>query len=317
MRFLKFLFRFTAFILCLLTLLAASSFVFHPKNNSASSGMEQPTANGILGERENTIDVLVLGDSEAYSGISPIQIWKNTGYTSYVCSSAGQTLDYTTVLLSRALENQQPKYVFLETDTIYTNVTTDKAFLTSLGESFSVFRYHDRWKSLSISDFFKGVKFTWKDDYKGYIYSNSIVSVKPDNYMRETDAVKEVSDQNMQYISDIKELCDDNGAELILLSTPSVKNWNYEKHNGIRQIADELECEYIDLNLKNDELKIDWAKDTRDAGDHLNYSGAVKVTNYLSDYLESKGDLTDHRNDVKYGIWYTAEKKYDTVVKTA
>lgn len=304
-------------MLCLAVLLAASSFVFRPKNNSSSSGMEQPTANGILGEKENTIDVLVLGDSEAYSAISPMQIWKNTGYTSYVCSTAGQTLDYTSVLLSRALENQQPKYVFLETDTIYTDVTTDKAFLTALGESFSVFRYHDRWKSLSISDFFKGVKFTWKDDYKGYIYINKTVQTKSEDYMKQTNAVKEISDRNKQYISDIKDICDDNGAALVLLSTPSVKNWNYEKHNGIQQLADELDCEYIDLNLKNDELKIDWSKDTRDAGDHLNHAGAVKVTNYLSDYLKSKGDLTDHRNDVSYGIWYTSEKKYDTTVKAA
>ena len=304
-------------MLCLAVLLAASSFVFRPKNNSASSGMEQPTANGFLGEKKNTIDVLFLGDSEAYSAYSPIHIWKKTGYTSYVCSSASQTLDYTFVLLSRAMENQSPKYVFLETNAIYRDVTTDKALLTGLTDWFPVFQYHDRWKSLSISDFFKGVNFTWLDEYKGYYYNSKVVPANDFDYMKKTDAVKQVNDVNLRYINDIKDICDENGANLIFLSTPSTENWNYEKHNGVQQLADELGCEYIDLNLKNDELKIDWSKDTRDAGDHLNYAGAVKVTNYLSDYLKSKGDLTDHRGDVRYGLWYTSQKKYDTTVKTA
>ena len=29
--------------------------------------------------------------------------------------------------------------------------------------------------------------------------------------------------------------------------TPDSVNWNYERHNGIQALAEELECEYIEM----------------------------------------------------------------------
>ena len=73
-------------------------------------------------------------------------------------------------------------------------------------------------------------------------------------------------------------------------------------------------CEYIDLNLKNDTLKINWETDTRDAGDHLNYRGAVKVSDYLAKYLKSSGKLIDHRGEADYKLWADANNVYEKEV---
>lgn len=308
---------FFLFAVFLIAILLAASFVFMPKNNMSEFGMEEAQANGILGEKENTIDVLVLGDSESYSAITPMQIWKDAGYTAYVCGTSAQSLNYTSVLLRRAFEKQQPKVVILETNAIYRKISSNQAVGTELANYFSVFQYHNRWKSLGLHDFTGKAKFTWTDDYKGYRYRTKVDPARQKEYMKPTDKAAGIPNLNIQYVREMKQFCDENGSRLVLVSTPSTVNWNFQRHNGIQKLANDIGCEYIDLNLMNDRIQIDWSKDTRDKGDHLNHFGAVKVSRFLSEYLKETGLLTDHREDPAYAKWNDSLKKYETAVEKA
>ena len=308
---------FFLFAVFLIAILLAASFVFMPKNNMSEFGMEEAQANGILGEKENTIDVLVLGDSESYSAITPMQIWKDAGYTAYVCGTSAQALNYTSVLLRRAFEKQQPKVVILETNAIYRKISSNQAVGTELANYFSVFQYHNRWKSLGLHDFTGKAKFTWTDDYKGYRYRTKVDPARQKEYMKPTDKAAGIPNLNIQYVREMKQFCDENGSRLVLVSTPSTVNWNFQRHNGIQKLANDIGCEYMDLNLMNDRIQIDWSKDTRDKGDHLNHFGAVKVSRFLSEYLKGTGLLTDHREDPAYAKWNDSLKKYETAVEKA
>lgn len=67
--------------------------------------------------------------------------------------------------------------------------------------------------------------------------------------------------------------------------------------------CDQNNVTYVDYNLRPEELNINWLTDSRDGGDHLNYSGSVKFMDALGKYLQENYELTDHRNDSAYSQW--------------
>lgn len=253
-------------------LLLIFSYIFMPKNNMKDHGMEESRANGILGEKNNTIDILVIGDSESYTSIIPLHIWRDTGYTSYICGTGGQTLDYTEVMLKRCFQYQTPKIVILETNAIYRDQTWENLAYTKICNLFPVFRYHNRWKRLEWRDFYQPVEFTWTDDQKGFQFSTQIQSGTNTDHMKSSKKAALIPETNLFCLKSIKQLCDENGARLLLLSTPSIVNWNDARHKGISELAEELNCDYIDMNLLVKEIPIDWNKDTKDKGDHFSFS---------------------------------------------
>lgn len=81
----KIILKIIFFFLILLLLLIGLSCIFHPKNNTAEAGMEINGATQILGEKENTIDIIVLGNSEAFTSIIPMKLWEDKRlYMSYL-----------------------------------------------------------------------------------------------------------------------------------------------------------------------------------------------------------------------------------------
>lgn len=294
----------------LLLMLALLSCLFIPKNNFESFGMGQARANGILAEPENTIDVLIVGDSESYSTFSPIQMWGEQGFTSYVCGTSGQRLCDSCEFVKKTFRSQQPRVVVLETNAIFRSIRAKQAIFNAAAELLPVFRYHDRWKSLNINDFQTTPNYTNVVSYKGFHCKALVKDGSKKDYMQSSPREKRIRPVNLVYLKELQRLCKENDAQLLLVSTPSTLNWNAEKHNGIETYADAHSLTYLDMNLLNDEIGIDWEADSRDGGDHLNLSGAEKASTYFGIWLKEQYALPDHREDSDYENWNRLLEKY-------
>ncbi len=302
------------FLIIFIILLLVSSFIFVPKSNIAMSTRTRKT-NLVMGEKDNSLDALFIGDSLVYTAINPMHIWENYGYTSYDLAMSAQYLYESYNNLIKTLKNQKPQIVFLETNQFFRKYKVINVIGAEGKKIFPVFEYHNRWKNLSLSELFAEENYKDRDHLKGFRYMSKVNS--PDNvhknYMKKKKDVKEIPDLNYYYISKIIEKCKENNIELILLSTPSMKNCNYSKYLAIKEIAKEFQVAHLDLNLDVN-LNIDWATETVDKGDHLNFEGSKKVSEYLGNYMKMKG-FTDHRQDSKYNTWNEDLINYKKEVK--
>lgn len=295
--------RAAAFCLGLVVLLVVSSLLLRPKSNTAEAGFLEPEAGAVTAEPEDTLDVLFLGDSTVRYGIRPKQIWKRTGITSYNCATNAQKLYETEEYLSVALERQSPKVVMLEIDIFFTP-QTELNVLTSRAERlFPVLRYHNRWKTLHPEKLLANADYSVRQSERGFVPRDEVAAYGGTPAYEPTDETAALSGCNLRCIRRIAAQCRERDIRLVLLSVPSADGWDYYRHNTAAALAKELGGEFVDLNLLQTELGIDWQTDTFDYGVHLNVCGAEKVSDYLADYLTATGLFTDKRADARYADW--------------
>ena len=279
------------------------------RNVSGSVSGRSRVFASVSAEKKNTIDVLVAGDSESYTSVSPMDLWDRAGIAAYDCGQPGQRIQETYYILKTAFRTQSPKLVLFETNTMFRDPGFLKNVQLSLTEPlayhFPVIKYHNAWKAL-----FDGPGGP-KKSYKGFEIRDKVVSYEGDEeYMKETKDKAQIPEVVRIYMEKIKRLCEKNGADLLLVSAPSPKNYNYKKHNSLEEYARENDLPYVDLNMKFRDIGIDWKMDSYDRGDHLNISGARKVTAYIGQYLADNYDLPDRRNDDGWREWDDLAKEY-------
>ena len=304
-KYIKIILKSISFFLIFIVLLEVVSYLLLPKEKVYKYGLSNVSNYDILREQEDTIDAIVIGDSLVYSSVSPMEIWHEFGYTVFDSTVAAQVINDSYKSLEIALQSQKPKVVFLETGVLfrdYSNRPWYYDYWILLNKYFPIFYYHNNWKQKLFTFLDDDKSVNKLNAYKGYVYINKVKPAKKKDYMKDTKKTKEIPKSNIEYFEKIVNLCNDNDIKLVIMSTPNAKSWNYEKHLGALKLAKEYNLEYLDLNLVKD-LNIDWDKETKDKGEHLNYQGAVKVSKYLGNYLKETNLIESHFNDKEYNIW--------------
>lgn len=304
------LLRTVLFLLPLLLLLFLLSPILRPKDNQEAAGMEEHFANGILAEPANSIDVLIIGDSESYCSFSPVQLWEEQGVTSYVCGSSGQYLFESVDYLKKTFQTQHPKLVVLEVNNVFRKVKLEQMLYNEAANLIPALRYHDRWKQLKKADFASTVAYTYRTPYKGYRLRRKAVDGTDEEYMERKKKPRRITATNQYYLERLQKLCSKQGVELVLVSAPSTKNWNRAKHNSVRDYAQTHGLTYLDMNVINHQVNINWAKDSFDGGDHLNIYGSQKVTSFFGGWLTQQYQLEKHDSDSIAEDWNTLIEPY-------
>lgn len=277
-------------------------------NNSDYVPTRNKNVYQILKEPENSIDVVIAGDSLSYTSIIPMKMWEDKGITSYAAGQPGQTIQEAYHMLKSMFRNQSPKLVLLETNTLFrdeTGISGLKEILEEIGNYYiPLLRGHDIWKSVLAGKKYK------LEMYKGFSFRCEIAPYKKGKYMIKSTDFEKIPDSSVIYMKKIRKLCDKNNAKLVLVSTPSPANYSYPRHNGLKSYAENYSMDYLDMNLDLNKIGINWETDSLDNGDHLNLLGAWKTTKHLEKYLSRHYKLVDHRNDRKYRLWDILDKKY-------
>jgi len=269
-------------------------------------------------EEPNTIQVGLFGDSDLYSAFCPAGMFCMYGYTGTVVAAPRQTASESYYYLRDFIEKQNPELIVFECDMFYMDnrddfengveakkglptvpFINDSGLQNFIEDGVSVFRFHDRWKQYILTP-------PGNDDgyMHGYYFDKHISKdAKRSPYLDPTDRVEPMKDEDINYVSMAKELCDDKGIDFMLICVPTASIWSMARHNGVQEVADELGIKFLDLSIEPEGLNISYDKDFRDNGYHLNFYGARKVTAYASKWISENYELTNNRYNEDYAYW--------------
>ena len=288
-------------------------------------------------------DVIFVGDCEAYESVVPSVLWKEYGITSYVRGGAQQLVWHSYYLLEETFKYESPKAVVFNVYALkygepqseaYNRMTFDnmkwsgakaKGILASMTEDesfieyvFPLLRYHSRITELEKDDFKYWFKSPEDVSDNGYLMKTG---VRP---MPESDPITEppeelLPDSSLEYLNKMRELCEENGCELILMKAPTNPRgywWYDEWDKQITEYANEHSLSYYNFIPHANEMGIDWQTDTYDEGLHLNVYGAEKFTSYLGALLSESHGIPSHKDDADtLSRWNTYLEEYENKKK--
>lgn len=302
------------FLLCLvLWILSAASISM----DKSVDPLYNHSAHSMLAEPKNSIDAIVIGDSNVYSGISPMEWWAEYGITDYSWSEPSQRISETYEYLKTIYKYQSPSVVFIEVNNMFRDSSDidnlDSITKAKLAQIFPIITFHKNLDPHKLPNLMaKRHSIT-----KGYYFRPMHKKVHKNNIrMKPTSKSKNIHWLSERSLYQCITLCQKHNSAVVLLSVPNYNSWKISKHNALENLAEKYNVPYLDLNLELKDV-INWKKDSADGGSHLNVDGAKKASDYLGNYLKENYNLADHRNDAAYEQWNKDLKEYRRAASSA
>lgn len=302
---------------------------------------------GFYAEKKNTIDVITIGSSPVFPGVSAPQMWGEYGFTMYPLSTHMQRPKAATYLIKEAEKTQNPKlYIFelrqytmpesamLEnpahtrgvTDNLkysWNRVQAINALIEDKSERhyyyFDIFKYHSNWKTLVLPSQLRTLFYEYPDDLKGFVINDNIIPNEAEDYSDIT-TVTPIPEEEEVYLRELLSYLKENNMEAFFYVSPyKYKEVPTQKEmfNYMEQIIAEYGYETINMNDNKWNTGINFETDFCDLGDHTNSMGAEKCSAFLGQYIKDNYELEDKRGLEEYKSWDKAYELYQAELKKA
>ena len=306
---------------CVLILTLSLSELMRPKFYNDNYWPLDVTYQGFYSQKRDSVDVIFLGSSHAISAFSPQELYDSCGIRSFNLSREEQSLVISYYWLKEALRFQKPSAVVIDTAVCFPYTETpyncnepsirkaldpmrwsevkleavntihamdSKESLASY--VFPIIRYHGRWNDLSLNDIHFWPK--QRTDLRGYSILSEDCGIKDFVPLSDTSASAapaELHGVMRQYLSRMHSICDKNGIQLLLVSTPYIET-SPERHEALKNYAQEEGLNFLDFNEAEwfETMDFQFDKDMADGG-HANCFGAAKLTDAIGKVLLAMG----------------------------
>jgi len=283
-------------------------------------------------ENAGNNDVVFIGDCEVYENFSPITLWENHGITSYIRGSAQQLIWQSYYLMEETFRYETPKVMVfnvlsMKYDTpkstgaqsqreAYNRMTLDgmrlsaskwNSIFASMTEEerkweaqysylFPLLRYHDRWSQLTKDDFTYWFHRDQVSD-QGYLMQTGVKPLQ-DEHVERPLVDYSFGETSWYYLDKMVALCKEKGTQLVLIKAPALSPvWWDQWDSQIEEYAQKNGLLYINMLEHQEEIGIDWSKDTYDTGLHLNVYGAEKAADWFGNVLRQQCNVPDRRTE--------------------
>lgn len=281
-------------------------------------------------EQDEDFDVLFMGSSHMLNAVLPMELWNDYGMVSYNFGNMGCYIPATYWSMKNALDYTTPKLIVIDCYFLNKDIKKDDR-IGNLHKALDVFPisknkiraiydlfdstserieflydfsiYHNRWNEMS-----KGFFTPNSSTEKGSLYLNRIA--EPAEFNKIDDSKKlDKSTTGTAYLERMIEECKKRDIEVLLTYLPfPASEANQMDANRVHDIAAAYDVNYI--NFFELEDFVDFDTDCADPKSHLNLSGALKVTDYLGQYITDNYSIEDHRNDSEYEFWNQDYEEY-------
>ena len=306
--------RVLVFFVAAALLIAGLNVLFTPKwSTTFRSGT---TIRSLYDQPRDSIDVLILGPSNAICGINANEFFREYGMAAYSAATESQPIAGSYFLLVDTLRRQDIRAVILDLSMLFDDTQEPdyrKVFdympltgqkLQLLREYHSIMpemdfasyllpliQYHSRYDELSTEDITRDGPALRGFFVRDEIYEGPEPGLTPDPEREPF----EVGETEQTYFRKIAELCEQEGITLLLTSCPA-KIFTNPMHNAARALADEYGLTYLDFSMP-DVWPLDNYTGLMADSAHLNRWGAAVVTEALGAELLTECALPDRSED--------------------